>query len=143
MMAGRGQVRLGLDRLRRRIPSHWLLAKVGFVRHVTRDGGIVPEDCILDHRLARLYRLEEIVQVWTHIVPVMAAIHGVFPHGFFSELRIMFRVPLLEVFVPQLCGKCICVVTRVQIDSSLRRVAKIEFASIENSGVSVPSPRRT
>jgi hypothetical protein len=66
---------------------------------VTRDGGVIAKNCILDHRLAGLYRLEEIMQMWTHVIPVVAVVDGVGVYRFFSQWRVMFRVPLLEVFV--------------------------------------------
>ena len=45
------------------IPEYRLLPEVGLVGHVAGDGGMVAEDGIFGHRLAGLYRLEEVPQV--------------------------------------------------------------------------------
>ena len=52
---------------------------------------------------------------------------------FLSELRIVFGVPLLDVLVAHLLPETARVIAGCGIDASLRRVAKIEFACIENA----------
>src|SRR5215467_8316942 len=80
--------RLGLDRFRSRIPRDWHLTEKRLVRHVASDGCAVAEDRILGYRLPRLDRLEEHVQVRTHIVPVVAFVDGVLANRLFAQLRI-------------------------------------------------------
>src|SRR5215467_10626312 len=69
--------RLGLDRFRSRIPRDRLLTEIRLIGHMTGHGSAVSEHRILGHRLPRLDRLEEHVQVRTHIVPVVPFVDGV------------------------------------------------------------------
>src|SRR5580692_695971 len=123
----------GLDGFRSRVPRDRPLPEIRLIRHVTGDSGVVAEHRILRHRLARFYRLEEYVQVRTHVIPVVALVHSVFTHGFFAELRIVLGVPLLEVFFPHLRRERKSVVAGIHVDAGLRVVPQVELAGVEQA----------
>ena len=57
------------------------------------DGGVIAKDRIFGHRLARPHRLEERLQVRTHVVPVVAFVGNILVHGFFAQRRIVLCMP--------------------------------------------------
>src|ERR1700676_2355963 len=111
-----------LDRFRSRIPRNRFLPEIRFIRHVTGGGGVVAKNRVLRHRLPRLHRLEEDVQVRAHIVPVMPAIKDVFVRRLFAEWWIVLRMPLLQIFLAQFRGITRSVVAGLRIHARLRRI---------------------
>src|SRR5581483_10364545 len=124
---------LRLDGFRRRVPGHRLLSEVRLVRHVACDGRVVPEHRIFRDVLARLHRLEENVQVRTHIVPIVAAVNRVLVLGFFAQGRIMLLMPLFEIGLAQLRWEARSIVTGRGVDAGLIIMLEIELSRIENA----------
>src|ERR1700740_144864 len=87
---------LTLDALCRRIPCCDGAVKVGVVCHVARNGGVVAEDFVLDHMLARLYSAEKVCDVIGGVV--VALRRGVGFHlGKLDRLCRMGSVPFLQI----------------------------------------------
>src|SRR5258707_15224601 len=67
---------LPFDAPRSLIPRDRSPPEVGFIRHVTRQRGVVAEHGILHHRRARLYRPEEIAQVQHAVILAVSFVNG-------------------------------------------------------------------
>ena len=73
--------------------------EIRLVRHVARQRGIVTEHDVLDDRLTRANRLEEVPEVRAYVVVIGAAEGDRLRHRHLADLGIVLLVPLLEVCV--------------------------------------------
>src|ERR1700733_4291725 len=89
---------LRLNRLRSFIPIHRTLSEIRLVRHVTTERRVVAEYDVLHHRLPGSDSLEKIPEMRLQIVVIIAFETLRFESRFMAELRVMFRMPLLEVW---------------------------------------------
>src|SRR5437867_10717583 len=122
-----------LDAVGSRIPRDRTLAEIGFVCHVTSQSGVVSKHCILHNRLTRTYRLEEVPQMRLDVVPGNASIRDSFEGWFFPRNRIVFLMPLLEIFFAQGLRETKGVITWRCIHSGLRNVRQRELGQLQNS----------
>src|SRR5437868_10370452 len=68
--------RSSFEALRSLIPKYRLFAEIRFVGHVASERGVIAEHFVFRHRLARLHRLEEVPEVWFHIIPIVSLVSG-------------------------------------------------------------------
>src|ERR1700757_3070683 len=94
---------------------------------------MISEYGILGDRLARLDRLEKDIQVRAHVVPVVALVERIFANRFLADLRIMLRMPHLEVLFTHLRRETLRVVAGLGIDARLRRMAQLKFSGFEKA----------
>src|ERR1700722_7324611 len=73
---------------------------------------MMPEDRVLNDRLARLNRLEELPQMRPQIVVIISGIGQGFESRLFARNRIVFLMPLLDIGASEAPGVRACVVAR-------------------------------
>src|SRR5579862_9122038 len=90
----RGISHLRADVMRGAIPIHRRFAEIGFVRHVTSDGGVISKHRVLSDSAASLHRLEEVPHVRAEIVPVVRLEDRRLAQGLLAGWNDMFGAPL-------------------------------------------------
>src|SRR5437762_6808059 len=86
---------LGLDGAGGGVPGDGdVAAEAGLVHHVAGESGVVAEDGVFGERLAGFDRREVGPEVRANVVEVVAAENVIFEHRLFTDLGVMFLVPL-------------------------------------------------
>jgi hypothetical protein len=65
---------------------------------------MVPEDRVLDNRLARPDRLEKLPQMRPQVVVIISVIGQGFESRLFARSRIVFLMPLLDIGTSEAAG---------------------------------------
>src|SRR2546425_923748 len=115
------------------VPGHGRAAEIRFVGHVARQRGVVAESGVFRHRLAVLHALEKFPEMRFFLVPGDPAIRESFGDGFFAGLRIVLRMPLLEVSLAHRARIADGVVARGFVFTRLREVGNGGFRDFQNS----------
>ena len=94
---------------------------------------MVTEHDVLHHWLPGPDGLEEVPEVRLQIVIIVALETLRFESRSMAELRVVFRMPLLEVWLPQTGGQSVAVVARSRINTQLRSVAESKLGELDNA----------
>src|SRR6266568_9167046 len=115
------------------VPGHGRAAEIRFVGHVARQRRVVAENGVFRHRLAVLHALEEFPEMRFFLVPGDAAIGKSFCDWFSAGLRIVLRMPLLEVSLTHGPRIADGVIARRLILARLREVGDGGFRDFQDS----------
>src|SRR6476469_6569438 len=114
--------------MRRLIPINRTLAVVRFISHMTAERRVMPEHRVLQDGLTRAHGFEKLPHMWTEIVIIIPLEADCLTSRFLSRLWIMFRMPLLKIWLLKSRGQSIAVVAGRKISSGLWDVGKSEFS---------------
>src|SRR5688572_15435581 len=133
MLGSEGEPRsnAGLEALALR--GHGAFPEVRIVRHVTRERRVMPEHGVLDDRLPRAHRIEEIPQVRPDVVVARSAERDRLPHRRLTRLGVVLLAPLLEVRVAQCPRKAVGVVAGRLVLSALWREGDLRTRDFEDA----------
>src|SRR5690242_7320629 len=108
-------------------------AEIGLVGHVACQRGIVAEDSVLRKRLARFDGTEKRPEVRAHVVKVVAFVDVIFEERLLADLRIVLRMPLLEVSLAHGLREAVRVIAGRGIFARLRIMSDAELGDFKNS----------
>src|SRR6266702_271721 len=115
------------------VPGHGRAAEIRFVGHVAGQRGVVAENGVFRHRLAVLHALEEFPEMRFFLVPGDPAIRESFGDGFFAGLRVVLRMPLLEVGLSHCARIADGVIAWRFVFTGLREVGDGGFCDFQDS----------
>src|SRR6266568_1289803 len=129
----KGRTVSGFDLAGGGVPGHGRAPEIRFVGHVAGQRGVMAEDGVLRRRLAVLHALEEFPEMRFFLVPGDPAIRESFGDWFFAGLRIVLRMPLLEVSLTHGPRIADGVIARRLILARLREVGNGGFRDFQDS----------